>query len=123
MTLLMLLTTMTACGPVKRSKDHDSQPAASGDAQAASTPAPSDTAAATAATPDINTGIGDLFKDNADFAPADLMHGFIACAGLESLTTSAGATISWPEKMRAYLAAELSKFPDTNLILSSVSGI
>lgn len=67
--------------------------------------------------------IGNLFKDKSDFTPADLRNGFIACAALEDLAPDLEPAITWSPMMRSYLANELKKFPDHDLLFSSVSGI
>lgn len=116
--LLACFVTAAACGQ-GRSRAFQPQ---SDDAHEAQEPMAAKTQMATGDQA-VNASFVSLFKDEADFAPADLANGFVACAGIESLTTAEGSAIPWPPHMRSYLAGELAKFPDSQLVLSSVSGI
>lgn len=121
-TLIFCTLSASGCGPGMTDRDSRSETRQSTDAN----PGQSFPNSASSFTPGGKASasqVSSLFKDTSDFQPADLKSGFIACAALEDLATDNETVIAWQPLMRSYLTAELMKFPNHDLLFSSVSGI
>ena len=67
---------------------------------------------------------GDLmmrFRDTPDFTLRNLDLGQTNCAGIGDASSFAGFR-QWPDSLKGFLAGELAKFPEQQMLLSSVAG-
>jgi len=73
--------------------------------------------------PDAPQLVLDLFKDDSDIAPAELTGAGTDCLEIDAQATFSDAVEPWPAELKAFLASELAKFPEFDLVTGAVAGI
>jgi hypothetical protein len=73
--------------------------------------------------PDAPQHVLDLFQDTSSIDPAALGNGGTDCLQIDSQATFADAVEPWPAELKAFLASELAKFPEFDLVTGAVAGI
>ena len=105
---------LAACGKPKEEKEEDQDaqiPTAVVSQSSGGRPAP--------ATPQV---VLDLFKDTSTIVPSLLASGSTDCLGIDNAANFNDVVEPWPPGLKAFLAAEISKFPEFDLVTGSVAG-
>lgn len=73
--------------------------------------------------PDAPENVLNLFLNDLDIAPSVLKSGGADCLEISNAARLSDAIEQWPPGLKAFLASELAKFPEFDLITGSVAGV
>jgi hypothetical protein len=73
--------------------------------------------------PEAPQGILDLFQDSSSISPSSLASASTDCLEIDSQASFSNAVEPWPKELKSFLAAELAKFPQMDLLTGAVAGI